>query len=494
MWVRESVNSALAQASTSESFCTVRIDGPSACGPEVINWLFSVKKRNRNLKILLGMNRLGTFGSYRAIFNSAKSPFLCQLDADDLLENGIIGNCIDILRSNRKASFCYANYRVINANGEALSFGKRSSKEFNLLRQLVQFETFHPRVIRRESYEAVGGYDRNLQYVGDYDLCLKLAEISIPLHLDIIGYSYRMHSKNTSSIFSENLKSESFQVARSALKRRGLQHLYQLKCLNSEGGPQVKLEERMGPILIAGMHRSGTSAVSSVLKAAGVDLGKQLLRPDKFNPMGYQEDVHAIQVNREVLTSLKLHPDWGYCLASEKCNQADKLREYQNKLKAFIGSRSRDDCYWGWKDPRNTLLLDMWDSIEPGVRVIVLFREPWNVVRSLKARYTLFKNNDELAVATWVLFNKKLLAFIKRNPQRCIAINSTRAIKSPAKLLEASRKGLNLQNLNDSLSSIDADKILKPNIYTQAGCDHDWNDRHPNAMQIYNELEDLSEF
>ena len=62
-------------------------------------------------------------------------------------------------------------------------------------------------------------------------------------------------------------------------------------------------------IVVLGMHRSGTSAITRALMALGVDLGSSLLPPDKdINDAGYWEDVDLNRLNMEMLHALQT--DW----------------------------------------------------------------------------------------------------------------------------------------------------------------------------------------
>ena len=75
--------------------------------------------------------------------------------------------------------------------------------------------------------------------------------------------------------------------------------------------PQSKI------LVITGMHRSGTSMVSSYLSSVGVDLGTKLLVKDMHNPQGYFEDTDILEFQRSLaIESCKGGkdgwPDWGY--------------------------------------------------------------------------------------------------------------------------------------------------------------------------------------
>ncbi|MBE9481821.1 MAG: sulfotransferase family protein, partial [Bacteroidetes bacterium] len=57
-------------------------------------------------------------------------------------------------------------------------------------------------------------------------------------------------------------------------------------------------------IFILGMHRSGTSAITGVLKILGVNLGSSLMPPLEDNPKGYFENLNVFKVNEEILGSI----------------------------------------------------------------------------------------------------------------------------------------------------------------------------------------------
>jgi hypothetical protein len=53
-------------------------------------------------------------------------------------------------------------------------------------------------------------------------------------------------------------------------------------------------------VLILGMHRSGTSALSRALNLAGLRLPKDLLEPNQDNPMGFWEPKSIVKVNNQL--------------------------------------------------------------------------------------------------------------------------------------------------------------------------------------------------
>src|SRR5947199_10146172 len=114
------------------------------------------------------------------------------------------------------------------------------------------------------------------------------------------------------------------------------------------------------PLLLAGMHRSGTSLVASWLARAGVDLGRDLLPADSGNPTGYFEALSFLDLDRRMLLAATPegpgHRDWGW-VESEELDRA-RFAEFTEPARALLAAQAAREGLWGWKDPRTTLLLD----------------------------------------------------------------------------------------------------------------------------------------
>ena len=57
----------------------------------------------------------------------------------------------------------------------------------------------------------------------------------------------------------------------------------------------------MTPLIIAGFHRSGTSAVARTLALSGLHLGDDLLGSEPSNPYGHYEDNEVIAIHQTLL-------------------------------------------------------------------------------------------------------------------------------------------------------------------------------------------------
>ncbi|HEU0048538.1 MAG TPA: hypothetical protein VFQ43_13145, partial [Nitrososphaera sp.] len=211
------------------------------------------------------------------------------------------------------------------------------------------------------------------------------------------------------------------------------------------------------PIIATGMHRSGTSLVASWLSALGVDMGQELLPPDKTNPRGYFEDIGFLEFQRRVLSECCLsddggHPDWGWT-ESEQLNR-ETFKDYIPAATSMLVSRAERRGLWGWKDPRTTLLLDFWDTLLGGAYYIFVYRFPWDVADSMqRLSAPLFLRNPEYAYRIWNFYNRHLRDFFIKNSHRCVLISINALQQNPDRFVDLLHKKLNLEireaNLRD---------------------------------------------
>ena len=439
-WIQQCIRSALEQDYAGPIVITVRTDGATACDPACIAWLRETAESHPNLQLIEGDSQLGTFGSYRAIFDTQTTTYLCQLDADDWLEADAISSAIQVLANQPSVPFTYSDTTEIGPNGQKLGPGMRSKVPFNQMSMLVQFITFHLRVIRRSAYTKCGGYDSRFFYTGDYDLSLRLCEQGAPAHIPKESYNYRIHPDNTSKRHRQSTVEEAFAVAQTALHRRRLGHRHELSldAINH----QVALRPRRGPIAVVGMHRSGTSLLALMLQQLGLDLGADLIVGDPQNPDGYGEDQVVVNLQRRLLQrhcgNNQGWPDWGW---SESDNQSPIPfgdPQWDKAASAYLNQREKSPGPWGWKDPRTTLLLPHWLRLNPGLRVIGIYRDPWDVVDALqRVQPPVFLRHPSWGLQIWQHYNQALADFVEQHPERCILLHNSTLTQRPERLLDA---------------------------------------------------------
>jgi hypothetical protein len=142
-------------------------------------------------------------------------------------------------------------------------------------------------------------------------------------------------------------------------------------------------------VLIAGMHRSGTSALTRVLNIVGCDLPKTVMGENEFNKTGHWESDELVVLNDAILKSAgsnwydwtSFNHDWYKSLKGEEF-----LWRAQEKFSHEYG----DSALSVMKDPRICRILPFWqrtfDALNIETRIVIPIRNPYEVATSLARR------------------------------------------------------------------------------------------------------------
>lgn len=148
------------------------------------------------------------------------------------------------------------------------------------------------------------------------------------------------------------------------------------------------------PIIIIGMHRSGTTMITEILEQLGLFVGAQKEANNeatfflKLNDWMLRqaggawdnpEPAHFLLNNTEVRTIFVDYLKYIF-------NTYWAL-EYFGFKRFFRGERFFNlKEPWGWKDPRSTIMLPIWLDLFPEAKVIHVYRNGIDVANSLKIR------------------------------------------------------------------------------------------------------------
>lgn len=155
------------------------------------------------------------------------------------------------------------------------------------------------------------------------------------------------------------------------------------------------------PILIIGMHRSGTSILTKVLEEGGLFLGDKQERNN--------EALLFIKLNKWIFNNANATWDLPYnlkfadqyfidhqvrvCKQHLKGIKAISYLGFKNLLK--YGDVTKLDFPFGWKDPRNTFTVDVWKKIFPQLKLVHIYRNPIDVAQSLLAREIVVRSRPK---------------------------------------------------------------------------------------------------
>src|SRR6202166_3596026 len=146
---------------------------------------------------------------------------------------------------------------------------------------------------------------------------------------------------------------------------------------------------RRRAILILGMHRSGTSAVSGVVCALGAAAPNLLLPPDHANPRGYWEPWALVNAHAEMLVSAgSSWDDWRPLNADWYRSPLASI--FHDRLRDILQTEYQDKPLFVVKDPRICRFLPFFMSVLEEMTVapvaIFVFRHPIEVAFSLRRR------------------------------------------------------------------------------------------------------------
>lgn len=144
-------------------------------------------------------------------------------------------------------------------------------------------------------------------------------------------------------------------------------------------------------LVIVGMHRSGTSAITRVLNFLGASLPEHIVPAGLGNEAGHWEPQPAPRLNDRILAAAGA-PVNGLCGPPMSWFRSDEARAFLDKMKALIVEEYGASSFFVFKDPRTSLLLPLWyqafDELEITVKAVVAFRHPIEVAQSLAKRQT----------------------------------------------------------------------------------------------------------
>ncbi|MCL2336166.1 MAG: glycosyltransferase [Firmicutes bacterium] len=201
--------------------------------------------------------------------------------------------------------------------------------------------------------------------------------------------------------------------------------------------------EKQKLIVVLGMHRSGTSAITRGLQVLGVHLGDKLIPPAKDNSKGFFEDMDITLLNAEMLQALGI--DWHY-LSPLIQSDIEKLREKGYLLRATELLRQKlSDCpAWGLKDPRLAKLLPFWQEVFVhcglDVSYVLALRHPLSVVKSLAKRDGF---EAEKSYLLWL--GHVLMSVVNTEEQKRILVDYDSLMGNPEHELERMAESLGLK-------------------------------------------------
>ncbi|MGC2458074.1 MAG: glycosyltransferase [Gallionellaceae bacterium] len=377
----------------------------------------------------------------------ANGSFLAFLNSDDCFAPDRIEQMVAHIVA-RRAQWGFSGVTFIDHQGAGIdstsplaqSHLRSVSNVLGKITNSFAFLEFNPCIstgnlfVEKSLFLQTGGF-RLLKYNHDWDFCLRASTLSEPVFVEAPLYRYRFHGKNTISESNKKTKADADkcfveyyqQLESTATAENELSPVHAdnrtllyklalgighgellpidrlrsmsrdwLSTLHSQEHrlmthPEFRNEARKQALIVLGMHRSGTSALSRVLNLCGAYLPDNR-RPAKLNnnDKGFWESEEIIQLNERLLKAMGASwRDAKFDLGDRMYLQADFIQDVAALLKSEYGEQPLILI----KDPRICVLVRWWDEAlhQAGYesRYVILLRNPLEVAASLNARENL---------------------------------------------------------------------------------------------------------
>lgn len=221
------------------------------------------------------------------------------------------------------------------------------------------------------------------------------------------------------------------------------------KLLIRSFGRQIHYYMQTTPLVIIGMHRSGTSLITQWLYRCGLYIGDELMVANGGNEQGYFEDMDFVRLHENLLRGEDL-PDTGLTDKSLPELSSEKRRS----ILRLLEDKDSSHAQWGWKDPRTCLFLPVYRQLIPNAKYLLIYRDyrfcvsslirrmlkdkkidylntgkwnaplRWKWYKKAKTSRFLFHTYSEDFLKVWIHYNKELLSHVETlGRERCPVVN-----------------------------------------------------------------------
>ncbi|MEE9391337.1 MAG: glycosyltransferase [Planctomycetota bacterium] len=192
-FIGEAIESLLAQTAGPVQI-TVVDDGSTDGTPDLVGRYPQVE--------LIQQSRQGVSKARNRAAQRAHSDVIAFLDQDDIWEPTLAATLPRRLLENPDLGLVYADSTIIDDHG--VEHGTRANfldyKSGNVFAALIRanFIPIETTVLRRELFERLGGFNENLSFLEDLDLCLRIAKHHPVEFVSEVLARYRIHDRNVS--------------------------------------------------------------------------------------------------------------------------------------------------------------------------------------------------------------------------------------------------------------------------------------------------------
>lgn len=192
----------------------------------------------------------------------------------------------------------------------------------------------------------------------------------------------------------------------------------------------LRLKQKRHVVVVLGMHRSGTSALTEAMANSGLPLklGDKLLGPKSENPRGYFEDIRIVKANQDFFRTFNTNYLEPWKLPTVVTTEGiEKIQKVWSALE-----REKINMI---KDPRLCVTLPQWQAAwrhDAKPLYVHIWRHPAQVANSLWRRAQV---PVELSEQNWVFHIKSALRHADLN--RSVFLMHSDLISVPAETIDS---------------------------------------------------------
>jgi filamentous hemagglutinin family protein len=186
-------------------------DGSTDCSVEIAQ---HYARQDARVRVVAAQHQ-GRVPALKDAIAHTKGTYIGFVDSDDILAPTALEETAAVLDAHPATGLVYTDYLVMNERGEVTGYGNRCRLPYSPAGLLRKFITFHFRLIRRTVFEQVGGINESFYLSEDYELCLRLSEVTQVQRVSKPLYYYRVHRES----ISQQQKAEQNRFALVAIKQ-----------------------------------------------------------------------------------------------------------------------------------------------------------------------------------------------------------------------------------------------------------------------------------
>jgi hypothetical protein len=233
-------------------------------------------------------------------------------------------------------------------------------------------------------------------------------------------------------------------------------------------------------VVVLGVGRSGTSAVTRGLSALGVELGSHLRRAARLkNPTGFFEDIDLLRINKRLKRILNVRGDTVRLLEPDWWRQP-AVQDLQREAVATIRRRFGACPLWGFKYARTLRFMPFWCHVfaEADIEAcyLMVIRNPLSVAKS-RSRLDPWRGSQEKSDLEWIV--NVVPYFRQVRHHALVVVDFDHFIADPASQLTRIARRLDLPMTPDHHAATDEyvdrflDSALRHSQHTAADLDRD---------------------